>query len=198
MIRGALLFLLLSLLAGCSARATAEEELLAGASDTAYAVKEGGRTIFYVVPRFVFWEAPNALLYDVPRSILLALRGNRAKVAAAIARLEGPDVSLEEEIVLSNELRDLTGLPIHSAERWREWWKDHERVPEREWRELFVERALEDLVASGYFVRAAAIEDLKAMYGVELGYDPKAPRPAVEAAALRWREHVLAEGLPPR
>ena len=91
----------------------------------------------------------------------------------------------------------MTGLPIRSSERWVEWWQDAEDRPQQAWRSDFVKGAIHDLESRDYFIRSTAIEDLRAMYGTTLGYDPKEPPERRAASADRWREHLRQNGLPP-
>lgn len=192
-----LLLLLLLLLPGaCSARATTKEEFLAGTADTAYAVKEGGETVFWKVPRFLFWTAPKAIVWDLPSRIVLALSGPRTRVQALVEALDGEGVPVEEEVAISEELREITGIPIQSAARWKGWWRENRERPWREWRRRFAEDAIGRLGAPDYFDRVGAIEDLKAMYGTDLDYDPKGSRPAIEEGTARWRRHYEEHGLP--
>lgn len=194
--RRVLLPLLLLALAGCSARATTKEEFLAGTADTAYAVKEGGETVFWKVPRFLFWTAPKAIVWDLPGRLVLALSGPRARVAALVDALRTDGVPVEEEVAISGELREITGIPIQSAARWRIWWKENRDRSWREWRRRFAEEAIGRLGAPDYFERVGAIEDLKAMYGTDLDYDPKGSPDAIAAGTARWRRHYEEHGLP--
>jgi hypothetical protein len=186
------------LLIGCSSpRATTEEEILAGTADTAYAVRDGVTFVLWDVPKFLLWTVPKAVFYDYPRSAVLLLRGSRAQVAAKIESLESGDLTPEEEVAISGDLRSMTGLPIRSTERWVEWWIDAENRPAEVWREDFVTGATHDLEARDYYIRSTAIEDLSTMYGTDLGYDPKGTAAERADSADRWREYVREKGLPP-
>jgi len=179
-----------------SPRATTGEEVLAGTADTAYVVREGATFVFWDVPKFIVWTVPKALVYDYPRDAILAIRGNRAQVEAAVAELEDVDLPPDEEAAFSDNLRGMTGLPIRSRERWIEWWQDARNRPQSEWRRDFVRGAIHDLESRNYFIRQMAIEDLRTMYGRTLDYDPKAPPDGRAAGADRWRDHVRENGLP--
>jgi hypothetical protein len=126
------------------------------------------------------------------------IKGRRAEVEELVGGLESGDLSLEEQIEVSNELGELTGLPIRSKDRWIEWWRVAKDQGEWSWREEFVLSAIEDLTSSDYFVRTTAIEDLKALYGTTLGYDPKGTPESRKEGASRWRSHLALNGLPPR
>ncbi|MEN8149481.1 MAG: hypothetical protein ABFS86_06640 [Planctomycetota bacterium] len=180
-----------------SPRASTGEEVLAGTADTAYVVRDGATFVFWEVPKFIVWTVPKALIYDYPRDAILAVRGNRAQVEAAMSELAANDLPPEAEGEISENLHTMTGLPIRSNERWLEWWKDARERPQSQWRADFIKGAIHDLESRNYFVRAMAAEDLHTMYGRTLDYDPKAPPDERAAGADRWREHLRETGLPP-
>jgi len=196
MTRSVLTVLILVLAAGCSSpRASTGEEVLAGTADTAYVVRDGVTFLLWDVPKFLLWTVPKTVVYDYPRSAILAIRGDRAQVSAAISELSG-EPAPEVEVRLSEDLRSMTGLPIRSSERWVEWWQDAEDRPQESWRSDFVKGAIHDLESRDYFIRSTAIDDLRTMYGTTLGYDPKGAPAHRAQSADRWREYLREKGLP--
>jgi hypothetical protein len=180
-----------------SPRASTEEEVVAGTADAATAVRDGVSFVLWDVPKFFIWTVPKALVYEYPRNAILAIRGNRAQVAAAISDLESNDLPPETEAAISENLRHMTGLPIRSNERWIEWWQDASSRPVSEWRSDFIRGAIHDLESRNYFIRTMAIEDLRTMYGETLQYDPKDTPEKRAKAAERWRDWLQENGLPP-
>ena len=192
------ILLTLLLVAACSSTATTEEEILAGTADTAKAIGDGAEFVFWEVPKFILWTVPKAVLYDWPRGVAHSFRDTRGKVAALVASLEENDLSTEEQIARSEELQSLTGLPIHSSERWVDWWHEEGEAPVHQWRENYVTDAIRRLESDDYFSRATAIEDLRLMYGTDLGYDPKALPAGREEGAAKWKAYFRKKGMPPR
>jgi hypothetical protein len=196
-----LLLTMAILAASCSSTGSSGstgDAIIAGTADTAYVVSDVGQAVFFEFPKFVIWTVPKAVVYDFPRSTIIMIRGYRAKVEELVGTLEAGGLTLEEQVEISEELGELTGLPIHSSERWIEWWKGAKDVSERKWREAFVLASIDDLTSEDYFTRVTAIEDLKSFFGTTLGYDPKGTESELADGAARWRGHLAKNGMPLR
>jgi HEAT repeat protein len=66
-----------------------------------------------------------------------------------------------------------------NARRWRAWWLRNERRPRLAW-------LVEGLGGSDAGLRRSAADELRALTGLDLGYDEDAPKRAREEARQRW------------
>jgi hypothetical protein len=190
------LLLLLLTLAGCASSASTEDEMLMGTADAAIFLSDSAETVFWDFPKILVWDAPKGLLYDLPREGYLSLSGKPAQVEALIEVLEAGELPIEKQVAISEELQSITGLPLQSVESWQAWWSRNSERPAGEWTADFTASRIELLTSPDYFHRASAIEDLRAIYGTTLGYDPKFPAEDLRVSAEIWRERFLARELP--
>ena len=126
----------------------------------------------------------------------MSLSGPEAQADALIELLQSESLTVEEQVAVSEELQAITALPLHSSEAWRRWWDFSKELPASEWKDAFVADRIERLRSPDYFTRASAIDDLAAIYGTTLGYDPKHPRASIEAGAELWSSRFKAKTLP--
>lgn len=189
------LALLLLAYAGCASSDSARDEIIVGTAETADFVGTASRRLFYELPVMLLWEAPKAVFYELPRSGIIALGGRRARVEDLLDQLAaspGP----EREFAVSEHLQDLTGIPIRSGSAWLAWWEAYIDVPPDDWLPTFVNEQVGLLGSHDYFTRASSIAALRTLYGIDLGYDPKADGASIAAGAARWREALEAGALP--
>lgn len=165
-------------------------------ADAAIFMGHTGKSVFVDLPRLIVWEGPKGLFYDLPRKGVLSFRGPEAQAEALIDVISAEDLTVVEQVAISEELQVITGLPLHSTTSWLSWWKSSGKLPAKEWKDAFVSSRIDRLSSPDYFTRASAIEDLKAMYGTTLGYDPKHSSDSIKAGAERWRTRFSAKTLP--
>ena len=194
--RGASLLLIATLATACASSASTEDDVLLGSADAALFVGHTCERVFWDLPKLIVWEAPKGLLYDLPRKGYLSLSSREARAAALIDVLRTEQLSVEEQVAVSEELQAVTGLPLHSSESWQKWWCLSRDRPAKEWMDAFVLDRIERLDSCDYFTRASAIDDLAAIYGTTLGYDPKHPPEALRSAADTWRDRFQSKTLP--
>jgi hypothetical protein len=127
---------------------------------------------------------------------VLSLSGREAQAEALIDLLRSEPLSIEDQVAVSAELQAITGLPLFSTTSWLKWAEVQGRRPAGEWRDAFVSERIDQLGSPDYFVRASAIDDLAALYGTTLGYDPKHPPASIQACAGLWRARFHAKTLP--
>lgn len=173
------------------------DDIILGTADTASFIGDVGEAVFWQFPRFVLWTAPKTVFYELPKEGIIALQGRRARVEELMGDLDSEELTPEDEIAVTRKLQTVTGIPIRSAEGWRDWWKTASSVAVEEWRETFVRAVIENLEADDYFTRSTALEDLRAMYGTDLGYDPKDAPADLRDGADRWRQYARDKSLPP-
>jgi hypothetical protein len=172
------------------------DRVLLTAAEAAVVLADASEIVFWEVPRFVVWTAPKAVLYDLPRAGVMAVAGRRVRVEDAQCRLKDPDLTVEEERVICDELASLTGIPLRSREGWLRWWEGASSRGEEDWLGDFVKEQIALLESPDYFRRVAAIERLTKLYGTDLGYDPKLAPAELEGGAERWRAHLASAALP--
>ena len=165
-------------------------------ADAALFMGQTGETVFWDLPKFIVWEGPKGLFYELPRKGVRSLSGPEAQAEALIELLETESLSVEDHVAVSEELQAITGLPLHSSEAWRKWWEFSKELPASEWKNAFVADRIERLRSPDYFTRASAIDDLAAIYGTTLGYDPKHPADSIDAGAELWSSRFKAKTLP--
>jgi hypothetical protein len=188
--------LLLAVFPACSSAASTEDEVIMSSADAVQFVGSTGETVFWDIPRTVVWDAPRGLFYELPRQGILSLQGREAQAGAWIDLLESEDLRVEEQVAISEELQAVTGLPLHSSESWRRWWESAEELSAKQWLSAFTGDRIDRLASPDYFTRASAIDDLAAIYGTTLGYDPKHPADSIAAGAEVWRSRFEAGTLP--
>ncbi len=194
--RFAALLLMVPATFACASSASTGDEVLMNSADAALFVGHSCEQVFWDLPRLIVWEAPKGLLYDLPRKGYLSLSSRAAQAAALIDMLQTEAVTVEEQVAVSEELQAVTGLPLHSSESWQRWWSHAGDRPAKEWKDAFVSERIERLTAADYFVRASASDDLSAIFGTTLGYDPKHLPPALRSGADIWRRRFQAKTLP--
>ena len=165
-------------------------------ADAAIFMGQTGEKVFWDLPRLIVWEAPRGLFYELPRKGVLSIRGTEAQTGALIELFESEDLTVEEQVAVSEELQTITGLPLHSSESWRRWWEAARELPASDWKDAFVADRIERLTSPDYFSRASAIDDLGAIYGTTLGYDPKRSPESLRAGAQLWQSRFDAKTLP--
>jgi hypothetical protein len=136
-------------------------------------------------PKLVLLELPAWLFYEAPRSLLLAASGDRTKVEAGIERLRAGGEP-EEMVETVTDLRELTGLPMEDAAAWLAWWETAKDRPESAWKADLADRCIADLRSDDFLVRQQADDRLRALSGIDAGFDAKAPEEERLAAIGRW------------
>ncbi len=183
-------------LVSCASSASTEDEVLMSGADAALFMGQTGEKVFWDLPKLIVWEAPRGLFYELPRKGVLSIRGTEAETGALIEMITTGDLTVEEQVTVSEELQTITGLPLHSAESWQRWWEVSRELPAGDWKDAFVADRIGRLNATDYFTRASAIDELSALYGTTLGYDPKHQPESLRTGALNWSRRFDAKTLP--
>ncbi|MEL7368189.1 MAG: hypothetical protein AAFN74_04700 [Myxococcota bacterium] len=82
--------------------------------------------------------------------------------------------------VVADALAEITKQRLgHSPKRWRAWWSKNRHRSRIEW-------LLDGLASKDASLRQSASDELKAVTGIDLGFDGNAPRRQREEARQRW------------
>jgi hypothetical protein len=169
------------------ARPPARDVAAAVAVDAYRSAGDFLEALFIRTPKLVFVEIPSWLFYHGPRSLWLSASSTRTRVEAYLSVLAG-DATAEEQVAAVTALRELTGLPIEDEAEWRRWWETAKDRPEEAWTGDFADRCIEDLQGDDYLLRQEADDRLRALSGIDVGYDAKASEAERDEALGRWRE----------
>ncbi|MEM7677418.1 MAG: HEAT repeat domain-containing protein, partial [Myxococcota bacterium] len=89
--------------------------------------------------------------------------------------------------VVADALAEITKQRLgHSPKRWRTWWSKNRHRSRIEW-------LLDGLASKEPDLRQSASDELKAVTGIDLGFDGFAPRRQREEARLRWQKWWKAQ-----
>ena len=89
--------------------------------------------------------------------------------------------------VVEDALAEITKQRLgSSSKRWRAWWTKNQQRSRIEW-------LLEGLASKDVELRRSASEELRAVTGMDLGYDGGAPRRQREEARQRWQKWWKAQ-----
>ncbi len=135
-------------------------------------------------PKLLLYELPDWLITEAPDQVAFLFASTPARVEALIEDLRSDDDETKLESVA--RLRGLTGLPIEDADAWRAWWANASNRAESHWRSDFADASLAALDDTDFLVRLQADVHLRALSGVDVGYDPKGPANERAEGMRRW------------